>query len=217
MKLYHATIASTILFCAPLGCYVGSGNCTTTGDHANDAGQALSVEPPQGCVDATGNHMAGDIAAACGGNGNACTVCGDGADCRAGFCCDITACPDSLCLGKSPGDACGNGHVCGPDGSCLAVTTKSSVPCAGQPVGTICGGNASDGIHGECNANETCEWTEWTCIHGKAGDVCQGGVCVAKPGSVGFCCSWGCIDASGACVDSGYAWGGALCSDRAPN
>ncbi len=43
MKSYHAIVAAVTLFCAPLGCYAGTGNCTT-GEHASDAGTAASAD-----------------------------------------------------------------------------------------------------------------------------------------------------------------------------
>ncbi len=64
------------------------------------------------------------------------------------------------------------GKDCGIDAGPDART------CEGEPVGAICGGDADAGIHGECNANEVCEWTDWTCIHGSDGDACQGGHCL---------------------------------------
>ncbi len=210
MKAYHAFVTAALLFCAPVGCQIGAGqNCTS----GADAAQSPVVAEQLGCVTAIGDREPGDTAAACGGNGNACTVCGEGADCRAGFCCDISACPDSACAGKMPGDACAGGE-CGSDGSCQA---KNVLPaCSGKSPGDVCGGAKGDAIHGECNSSGTCEWAEWSCVNGEVGDSCQGGICAAPSGdgTSNFCCSWGCVGLDLECHAVPGTWGGEPCNGQ---
>jgi hypothetical protein len=84
--------------------------------------------------------------------------------------------------------------------------------CSALTVGALCGGQLSDAVHGECNSQGICTWQEWTCVHGNFGDKCQGGICsIPWPGYEPSCCSAGCINKDGHCVNIPGTWGGEEC------
>ena len=82
--------------------------------------------------------------------------------------------------------------------------------CSKHLVEHVCWGAYEDPIHGECSELGTCNITDWTCIHGKPGDACEGGFCVAPVDeqTAGTCCRKGCVDTVGLCViDTGWHHG----------
>ncbi len=144
MRSYHALTAAVTLFCAPLGCYVGSGNCTT-GEHIADAGNGSAI-----VTDGDGGAGGGAIAPP--DPATSCGTCDDGNDCTDDVCTPEgcinpprahgSPCIGGLCsVDQTPGDEHG---MCCSAGDCLFVfrgdAGQVSMHCATHcPDGMKCG------------------------------------------------------------------------------
>jgi hypothetical protein len=174
-------LALTLAVCA---CNGGNGGDDSPGD--SDAGGG--PDQCEGCIDSSGNCVAGSSVSACGSGGASCSACGANEICPAGECVAPPACGPDNCPGCCAGDgtcqgttdsACGTGggacEACPVGSSCslgACVAESCAAGCDGCCSGATCLGGDSDsacGVDGDA------------CIDCGSARNCEQGLCTVDP------------------------------------
>jgi hypothetical protein len=164
----------------------------------------------QGCCNAAGECVAGNMPALCGVGGAACVSCKPGEACNAGTCvppCDSTTCPDGCCQNDTcmPGTdngACGGGGmpciICQGAEQCQNNGCQAPQTCDASSCATGCcdaSGTCQPG-----NTNAACGIGGIPCVPCDVGQTCTNQVC-AGGGSCGPAnCADGCCDSADQCL-----------------